>query len=49
MIVIACVDGGLFCIPLAILTAAGLGWCARCIRKMCSKDSCTCECHEQDC
>lgn len=45
--ILACVDGGIFCIPLMILTAVGLGWCAECIRKWCGRDEdCDCECHE---
>lgn len=47
MNILACVDGGLFCIPLAIATACGLGWCVRCFRKHVLKKDCDCECHDE--
>ena len=52
--ILACIDGGLICIPLMILTAVGLGWCAKCIRKhiLRKKDgecgACVCPCHEDE-
>lgn len=48
MSILACVDGGLICIPLAIAAACGLGWCVRCFFKhVLKKDYCSCKCHDE--
>lgn len=51
---LACIDGGLICIPAAIawfLGVVGLGLvvkCVRCVKKWCGRGDCGCECHEDE-
>lgn len=48
MNILACIDGGLLCVPLAIATACGFGWCVRCFCKhILKKDFCNCKCHDE--
>jgi hypothetical protein len=48
MIILACIDGGLICVPVAIIMALGGGTLVtaffRKFRRVC-KTSCHCECH----
>lgn len=50
---IGCVDGGIICVPLIILTSLGLGWCVKCIRvcvlrkKYGECGTCKCPCHKE--
>ena len=43
---IACIDGGLFCVGIPLLIACVFPWLARRIYKVC-KRNCQCECHEK--
>ncbi len=51
--IIACIDGGIFCVPLMILICLGLGGCAKYIRtRMLNKKygecgTCECPCHKE--
>lgn len=42
---IACIDGGLFCIGIPLLVATLFPWLARKLYKVCRK-SCKCGCHD---
>jgi len=47
MMILACIDGGLFCIGIPVLLATLFPWVARKVYKVC-KRSCGCGCHPQN-
>lgn len=40
----ACIDGGIFCVGIPLLLAAAFPWLARKIYKVCHR-KCACDCH----
>jgi hypothetical protein len=43
---IACIDGGIFCVGIPALIVIAFPWLARKLWKVCKK-SCGCKCHDQ--
>ena len=43
---IACIDGGIFCVGIPALILVAFPWLARKIYRVCKK-SCKCDCHDK--